>query len=90
MPPENLKRHGSFLKELLNDLYALGAAVHQINHSNVQPFWVSAQIRLQEAVSGLQIELGYALLVRIEGINKHNVNITIFLGIPQQGGLSQC
>jgi hypothetical protein len=35
IPPENLKRHGFFLKELLNDLYALGAAVHQMNHSNV-------------------------------------------------------
>jgi hypothetical protein len=46
MPPENLKRHGFFLKQLLNDLYALGAAVHQMNYSNVKPFRVSAQIRL--------------------------------------------
>jgi hypothetical protein len=44
IPPENLKRHGFFLKELLNDLYALGAAVHQMNHSNAQPFWVSAYL----------------------------------------------
>jgi hypothetical protein len=36
----------SFLKQLLNDLYALGAAVHQMNHSNVKPFRISAQIRL--------------------------------------------
>lgn len=47
----------SFLKQLLNDLYALGAAVYQMNNSNVQPFWVSAQIRLQKAISYLQVEL---------------------------------
>jgi hypothetical protein len=46
MPPENLKRHGFFLKQLLNDLHALGTAAHKMNHSNVKPFRVSAQIRL--------------------------------------------